>query len=207
MTGPTPRTRPPTGRARHRATAASAALALCLAPVLAGCSDDEEPAATPPPSSPTTATEPPALPTTASIGEVTGRLSRPDRKELLSSVTGAVDAWIDGAYGGDYPRRDFAGAYRSFTGGAQQRAAADRRVTSNAGVGDRVDDVRITARRVVVDVLAPGGTAAGATARVRLGLQLSGRAERRDRVLGELYLTPVRDRWKVFGYDLKRGRV
>ncbi|WP_134766279.1 hypothetical protein [Nocardioides sp. 1609] len=196
---------------RHRRArlAALAATGLLIGPVLVGCSGDDEPGPATTSSSATPSGAAAPLTTKASLGTVTGRLPRAARDTLRTDVSAAVDAWIDGAYGGDYPRTDFDGAFASFTSGARERAAADRRLMTNAGLGESVDTVEMTARRVRVDALARSGRAAAATAHVHLGLQITGTDGdvRRDRVTGSLFLTLERGAWKVFGYDVARGRV
>ncbi len=78
---------------------------------------------------------------------------------------------------------------------------------SNAEIGDRLDAVVATTRRVRIDVLAPRGRAVGVTARFVLGLDLTGEIERADRVSGRLLLGPKDGEWRVFGYDVNRGRA
>jgi hypothetical protein len=149
---------------------------------------------------------PPGIRTSAEIGTVKGRLGRESRKQLRSRVTKTVDKWIDAAYvGGDYPRSDFSDAFAVFTKDAAALAKRDRRLLSNAEVGDRVDVVTAKTRKLRIDVLAHKGTAAGFTGRFVLVLDLDGR--RTDRIAGSLYLTYTGGKWKVFGYDVKRGRV
>ncbi|QCW50520.1 hypothetical protein FE634_09040 [Nocardioides dongxiaopingii] len=196
-------------RRRRARLAALAATGLLAGSVLAGCSGDDEPGPAPASSSAAPSEEAAPLTTKASLGTVTGKLPPAARRSLRTDVGAAVDAWIDGAYGGDYPRTDFDGAFTTFTAGARQRAEADRRLMTNSGVGDSVDAVELTARRVRVDALARGGRAAAATAHVHVGLRVTGTdgEVRRDRVVGSLFLTRERGGWKVFGYDVKRGRV
>lgn len=190
-------------------------LGVCLAVAvlggLAGCSGDAEPPRAVPTSTAPTSAEPEPLATTATIGRVDGRLDRASRGRLLERVGPAVDSWIDGAYGGEYPRDDFSAAFTAFTEGARARAEDDLALVSHATLGDDVDDVRALRRRVRFDVLAVDGVAAGVTARVDLLWQLSGEATRRERVWGALYLTYGRSGgepgWHVFGYDLRRGEV
>jgi hypothetical protein len=150
----------------------------------------------------------PALPTRATVRSVVGgKLDEKTRERLKTQVTEVLDRWVEAAYLGDYPRTDFDDAFAVFTASVREQARGDRRLLTNATVGERVDGVRATRRRLVIDVLADGDRAAGVTARFKLGLQLTGQVERRERVTGDLYLTYQRGAWRVFGYDVTRGRV
>ena len=189
-------------RAADRARGAAVATVVVLA--LSGCSggDDGGGASTPRPTEHATQ----GAATNAALGKVRGRLGRAKANAALRGVTAAVDAWIDAAYGGDYPRRDFASAFPGFTRDARRLAARQPRVMSNAAVGAQLDAVEITQRRVRVDVLGADGRPAGATARVRVGLRLRGAEERTEQVTGRLLLTPVAGgAWRVFGFDVSRG--
>ena len=166
-----------------------------------GRSDDAGPSAS-------EATEaPPPLETTASLGKVTGKLSKDKRSRVRQQVARAVDAWLDAAYvGGDYPRNDFAAAWPGFTTGAKVDAKADKALMSNQDIGAQIDAVEATTREVTVDVLAVKGHAAGATARVVLRFQTDGAVQRKVEVRGRLLLTPTPDGWRIFGYDVTKGR-
>lgn len=190
-----------------RSASAGLACLLLACLLLAGCSGDDESAPPEPSETSSTPAAAPPLATKTSVQHVTGRLPKKPRAQLVEEITAAVDVWIDRGYGGEYPRTDFAGAFGSFTTGARARAEADRNLLTNAGVGERIDGVEMTARAVRLDVLAPGGRPAAVTAHVHVGMQFGGEVTRRDRVLGALYLTRESGEWKVFGYDLKRGRV
>jgi hypothetical protein len=190
---------------------ASLALTGCaLVPAVTACSDDAPGAQAPSGAdSDAPATGVPSVPTRVDLGRVVGRLDPAARRRLVERVTPVVDSWIDGAFGGDYPRDDFAAAFGAFTEGAASRAAEQSRLMSNAAVGGRLDDVGLLRRRVLLDVLAVEGAAAAVTARVDLVLRLSGDVARRDRVRGSLLLTYERSGgtsgWRVFGYDITRG--
>ncbi len=178
------------------------ALVVLVTLALAGCSggDDDEPSGT---GDGETAT--PAIETDAALGKVRGDLPDAQGQTLLADVTAAVDVWIDGALGGDYPRSDFDAAFAGFTADARALALDQPEVMSNAALGADLDGAEITERRLRVDVLAPEGKAAGATARVRLSVDLSGGVERTDKIVGRLLLTPTKNGWKVFGFDVRRG--
>lgn len=204
-------------RRPHAVRLASAALlAAALAPGLAACSGDDptpsEVASTAAPA-PTPTPEPERVPavTESGIARVDGRLAQDARERLRDRVTAAVDAWIDAAYGGDYPRDDFSTAFDSFTDGAKARALTDESLMSNARIGLRVDDVFPVERRVRLDVLGVAGTAVGVTARVRVVLELTGDLTRTDVVTGSLFLSFDKDHrdpgWHVFGYDMYRKVV
>lgn len=183
-----------------------AALALLLLATLLGCSDDAPGRAGNGDDATTTSTE--QIPTRTTIGTVAGRLNGKRRRQLERRVTEVFDQWLDAAFvGGEYPRTDFSDVFGVFTQGAAARARRDRALLSNAGVGDRVDSVRATRRRLWLDVLAPEGTPVGVTARFVLVLDLAGEVERTDRIAGRLVLRYVQGGWKAFGYDVQRGAV
>ncbi len=198
---------------RRPRPAARAALATAFASVLVStvtaCSDagDGSDASTEPSSS-SRPDEPPALATKASIGKVNGRFDADRRKHVRERVTASVDAWLDGAFvAGDYPRSDFRDAFSSFTAGAASDARSDSVLMSNAEIGARLDAVVAKTRRLRIDVLANKGRAVGVTARFVLGLDLSGEIDRRDRIAGRLFMSYQGGGWRVFGYDVDRGRA
>jgi hypothetical protein len=88
-------------------------------------------------------------------------------------------------------------------------------VLTNAEVGTGLEQVEIVERVVRVDVVAPKGRPAGATARVKVRLVLGGLdaaeggdadGQRTDVVSGRLLLTPTAGGWRIFGFDLARGQ-
>lgn len=183
--------------------AAAPVLALVIAVALAGCSGDDE--------GPDEAGSPgetgSALETDARLGAIRGPITDKRADKVLSDVTAVVERWSDQGYGGDYPRDDFAAAFGEFTKDARALASKQPAIMSNAQVGGDVEAVDLLKRVVRVDVAAPKGKAAGATARIRLKVSLSGGVERTDVVSGRLLLTPTKDGWKVFGFDVRRGEV
>lgn len=189
-------------RGRPVATGVSALLVLAgLA--LGGCSGgDEEPA--PAPGSASEA-EDVRVVTDSRIGQVRGALPAPRRAQVVRDVTAIVDAWSTKAYGGDYPRTDFADAFAAFTPDARALALRRTSLLSNAAAGSELQEVTIARRVVRVDVLAPRGRLAGATARIRIVLDLSGPTDRREVVAGRLLLSPTAKGWRVFGFDVSRG--
>jgi hypothetical protein len=193
-------------------------LALLLTLGAAGCSDGPSdggssgpapgPADSPAPS--VTAEAPaaePRVPTRRRAGSVTGRIPKAQRKLVVKRVSRVVDKWLQAAYvGGEYPRSSFGRSYRGFTQGATRRARGDKELMTNVDIGDRIDGVTVKRREITVDVLAVGGTAHAATARVLLAFKTSG-VERRVRVSGRLFLTKKAGRWRVFGYDVAKART
>ncbi len=146
-----------------------------------------------------------AVETEATLGKVRGDLDDAQAAEVLEAVTGVVDGWIDGGYAGDYPRSAFDDAFGAFTDDARELALAQPAVMSNAEVGGQIEGAEVTQRSVSVDVLGVRGKPAGATAHVVLTVELAGGAERTDEVTGRLLLTPGKDGWRVFGFDVSRG--
>lgn len=183
---------------------AAAAVALAL---MTGCSDGDGPPTGGEQTPPTEATDE-RVETDATVGKVVGKLGDPGRTQVLQEVTSVVDGWVDAAYvDGDYPRSDFGDAYPGFTKGAARLAAKQPATMSNAKVGDRVESVDVLKRSVRVDVLAPHRKPAGATARVKVVVELHGDVERRDRISGRVLLTPAEKGWKVFGFEVRRDQV
>jgi hypothetical protein len=175
-----------------------------VALLLAGCSgDDDEPA----PAPGTEASEPDVrVVTDSGIGKVRGPLSPPRRAEVVRGVTAVVEAWSNRAYAGDYPRTSFDDAFAAFTPDARALARRRTSLLSNAAVGRELEAATIARRVVRVDVLAPRGKVAGATARIRIVLDLSGATDRREVVTGRLLLSPTAKGWRVFGFDVSRGK-
>jgi hypothetical protein len=190
---------------RRAGTAAS--LLVLLALIAGGCRDGADRATAPAPtsSSPSTTTAAKPVRTRTTVGTVTGRLAKQDRRRVVSAAGRVVDRWFDAAYvGGSNPHRRFDNAFPGFTAGARTRAHGDRALLT-----DRNLDRRITAtasrRQVQVDVLAVRGRAVGMTARFALDLARSGKLERELQVRGRLFLTRTERGWKVFGYDVGVG--
>ncbi len=195
---------------RHR-TLWARPLAGTLAAVLlttSACSGDEpKDDSDEPRETATTESAAPPLETTASIGEVVGKLGKKKRNHLVDKVAAMVDEWIDAAYvGGDYPRDDFGGSFAVFTKDAAGLAEKQAGVMSNAAIGEDVDTVEATKRIIKVDVLAAEGRPAGVTARFRLVMAIDG-DDRKEQVRGRLVLTKAADGWQVFGFDVTRGKV
>lgn len=179
------------------------ALLVVAGLLLGGCSGgDDEPAPAPGSAS---SEQDVRVVTDSGIGKVKGPLSPPRRAEVVRDVTAVVDAWSTKAYGGDYPRTDFADAFAAFTPYARALALKRTSLLSNAAAGGELETATIARRVVRVDVLAPRGRVAGATARIRIVLDLSGPTDRREVVTGRLLLSPTAKGWRVFGFDVNRG--
>jgi hypothetical protein len=183
---------------RRAGTAAS--LLVLLAVIAGGCRDGADRATAPAPtsSSPSTTTAAKPVPTRTTVGTVTGRLAKQDRRRVVSAAGRVVDRWFDAAYvGGSNPHRRFDNAFPGFTAGARALLTdrnLDRRITATA-----------SRRQVQVDVLAVRGRAVGMTARFALDLARSGKLERELQVRGRLFLTRTERGWRVFGYDVGVG--
>lgn len=195
---------------RRLRRAGSTLLAAGLAASLTACSGDSSEPSADPSGDPTTseATDAPGPPETeVLLGKVTGKLPKGKRSKARKQVGRVVDAWFEAAYvGGDYPRNDFADSWPGFTTGAKADARDDKVLMSNQGIGRQVDAVDVKSRKVTVDVLAVRGRASGATARFVLRFGTEGKVNRKIEVRGRLFLTPGEDGWRVFGYDVSKGR-
>ncbi|TIC88789.1 hypothetical protein E8D34_03780 [Nocardioides sp. GY 10113] len=188
-------------RSPRRTTSAAAAVIAALMPLTAACSDDAAPAAQTTPT-PVTA-EPTPFSVRADVGNVTGRLGRSDRREVLRDVREVVADWMEAAYVETGSAVDLGTAFADFTPQAAASAKRQRALLTNAALAS-ADGVEVRPAVVKVDVLAPGGEVAAATARFRVVLQREG-AKRQEKVVGRLMLSPVKKGWKVFGFTVERG--
>jgi hypothetical protein len=152
--------------------------------------------------------------TTITLGSVAGDVLKPNkkvfkkhRKQVLTKVGKAVDAWIDGGFVGvTYPRDDFGSAFHTFTKPAATDARHQQSLTTNWDLRQKIDGVAVKKRTVTVDVLAPHGRPAGATARVALVFTTTGDVEKRVSVHARLFLSPDdHGVWQIFGYDVAKG--
>ena len=183
-------------------------LACLLGGLLAACSNDSPDVAPAERPSATTAAPRPVLRTHLRYGAVTGRLPRAVRQRVADRVRRVVEGWTAAAYlDGRYPRRRLEHPFPGFTHGAKEEAQHDRWLMSNQDIARRIDGVVPRRRGIVLDVLAVREHAVGVTARVYLRFRTTGHIRRDVRVQGRLYLTPTRDGWKVFGYDMTKGAV
>lgn len=166
----------------------------------------------PPSTRPTRQNPPPSLtrqdaPLVVTIEELRGDVPRSRWAPIRRAITRPISAWLRGGYvAGPYPRVDFTKAFASWTGQAAAKGRRHRAFTTNAALGRDLVAVAADKQRVRLFVFGTGGRTGGATARVLL--RLTGAAPdgslRRLTVQGELYLTRKGDRWRIFGYELRR---
>lgn len=199
------RTDRPTRPGRPVRPVCTAAACLALALSLAACTGDEEPKGDEPTSS-DSPSGPPPITTVARLGKVVGDLDKQKRAALRTKVADVVDGWIDAAYLGDFPRTDFSDAFPGFTNGAAADAGVDAGLMTNKRYAADLEQVLATKREVVVDALAVRKHAVAATAHFVLAMTLDGGVHRKERVRGRLFLTFEKGAWRVFGYDVNRGR-
>jgi hypothetical protein len=188
---------------------------VALALAVAGCSSSSS-------------SQPSAAPTTSAsvgggaepvaskvvLGRVAGNLHQPNKRvfgkhrtRVLTRVGRAVDTWIDGGFVGvPYPRKTFPRAFAAFTKPAKHDARGQRGLMTNWALRTKIDGVDVKKREIVVDVFAPHGRPAGATARVTLVFTTTGDKHRRVTVHGRLFLNPDdHGSWRIFGYDVSQG--
>lgn len=169
---------------------------LVLAATAVGCTggDDES---TEEPTPTTTPTEPAVVPLSVSVQKVAGELTRKSRQRVVRGIEETLQAYLDGAFLGDYPRSgEFALA--RFTPGAQKAATRDLDLLTGRRFRD-AEDVSARQLKAQLSVLSPGGRPAGATARIRFALDVDGTPVT---VRGRLMLTPREGTWRIFGYDI-----
>ena len=179
------------------------AILLVLALSTSACTGDS---GDPAPAEPTTTASGPApLATRTTLGKTTGKLSTAEKRRLKRAVGKAVDGWWDAAYvGGDYPRSNFKTAFPGFTRGARSDARSDKALMSNHDIGERIESVEATRRRLRIDALVVDGRAVSATARVILTFTTTGDVSKDIEVRGRLFLSRA-DGWRIFGYDMTKG--
>jgi hypothetical protein len=152
------------------------------------------------------------VPMRVAVARVMGdRLRKQQRRRLERQVGRLLSDYFDAAFlAGEYPRTDFSGALARFSGGAVERAASDREILTNAGIGAETEAVVPRAKKARLDVLVPRRVVAGLTARVRLVFlrqQING-PDQKVIVKGRLMLNRKKaGPWQIFGYDLSRSSV
>ena len=182
-------------KTRARPTRWAAAGVVVLALAAGSCSkDDDSPGAGPDAPAGSSATEP-AVVTEVSFGKVTGALPGKARDQLSDQIQQVVDGWYDAAYLGDGSDDEWPG----FTKGAQAEARRDQDLMSG-GRG-----LEATQRRLKIDVLAVKKKPVGVTAHVRLKLVSADSGDQGARIAGRLYLTPTKQGWQIFGYDMTKA--
>ncbi|MEQ6900092.1 hypothetical protein [Nocardioides sp. YIM 152588] len=189
-------------RLPRRGTAFAAALITALSPLAAGCSGDDEPLE-PAAASASPTAEPVEFVVRSDVGKITGRVGRSERREVVKDVGRVVGDWMEASYLSAGKQVDLDAALARFSDDAAAQARRDRSLLSNAALRGAGDVVPRRAT-VKVDVLAPGGEVAGATARFRIAFDTADR-KRGELVSGRLMLTPVKRGWQVFGYSVDRG--
>ncbi|MDQ4053053.1 MAG: hypothetical protein M3237_10180 [Actinomycetota bacterium] len=186
---------------------AAAAITTAALLALTGCSGDGDEPDADPSSSTARAPGPPPLATHTTLGVISGKLGDKDRARVKKKTAAVVDDWLDAAYVGDGWPRPLDKAFPHFSSGAKRDARQDAALMSNQKLADRLETVEATKRRLRVDVLAVKRRAVGVTARFVLRMRLAGEVNRAEEVRGSLFLTNREGDWKVFGYDVQRGKA
>lgn len=196
-----------------RSVALATAVLAALAVTLGGCGGGSSSSSGSPPSTPSGGGAQPAA-STVTLGRVAGNLHQPNkrvfakhRKQVLTDVGKAVSTWLDGGFVGvSYPRDSFGSAFQAFTAPAGTQAHHQQRLMTNWDLRHKISGVQVTKRKVTVDVLAPHGHPAGATARVALVFTTTGNTTQRVVLHGRLFLSPdAHGAWRIFGYDVTKG--
>jgi hypothetical protein len=149
-------------------------------------------------------TEAPVV-TDVAFGKITGALPGKAKDDLSDQIQEVVDGWFDAAYLGD-GASDGDDAWPGFTPGAAADARAAGDLMSNRGLTPGTE-VEAEKRAVKIDVLAVKKSPVGVTAHVTLKFSTSGQDAKVVRIGGRLYLTPGKDGWQVFGYDVTKAAV
>jgi hypothetical protein len=152
--------------------------------------------------------------TQVKLGKVSGTIKKAYRKRfhkhksaLEDQVRTAVDGWFDAAFVGvGYPAAKFPHAFHTFTKQAARDARGQKKLMTNWKWRRHIDGVAVTQRKVMLDVLAPHGKAAGVTARVLLKFKTTGHKKKKVTVNGRLFLARnPHGTWQIFGYDVSKG--
>ena len=150
------------------------------------------------------------VPMDVTVGKVAGGKLK-QQQQIEAQVSKVLSRYFDAAFlAGEYPRKDFSGAFASFSPGAAQRAAADRVLLTNAAIGTTTEAIVPRSKQARLDLLIPKRTVAALTARVRL-LFVQERADGADQLVtveGRLMIDRKKSgAWQIFGYDLTRSSV
>lgn len=193
---------------RPRRTANAVAGVVLLASAVAACSGgDDSSGAGPGAPAGSSATDSPVV-TEVAFGKITGALPSQAKDTLSDQVQEVVDGWFDAAYLGDDgdDGGDGGDPWPGFTKGAAAEARADGDLMSNRGLAPGTE-VEAKKRAVKIDVLAVKKRPVGVTAHITLKFTASGADQQVVRIGGRLYLTPGKDGWQVFGYDVTKADV
>jgi hypothetical protein len=191
------------GRRRVAVTAGAWGLVLLLG--VAGCDSGDDIAGHRDGAPSDHGVDPPEVSTMVTLQHVGKTLDAVHRAKVKDGVTAVVDPWLDGAFLGDFPRQDYAGAFAGFTEGAAVDAERDLDLLSNQSIADQIDSATATRRRVRLNVFAPDGHPRGVTAHVVLEFATAGDLKESMRVRGDLYLAKDKGEWKIFGYDVDQA--
>ncbi len=148
------------------------------------------------------------------IAQMRGGVKKSKRAWITRKIAKPIKGWMDAAYlEGSFPRSGRTSYHKStfagWTDQAARLALRDRGVTTNAAISDKVVRVVADERSARLFVFAMGGLTGGATARVHLKMTVEQKSgvRRTFVVAGQLQLTRKADRWRIFGYDLRRTAV
>lgn len=208
----------PRPRTLRIAVAAVAAVLLLVGAVKCGAGDGGESGTDATPSLPSRSVEGGAtldakpVPMRVAVARVFNGKLRPKQTHRLERQVGRLlSSYFDAAFlGGEYPRKDFPGAFATFSGAAASRARDDMDLLTNAAASPQIERVVPRTKRARLDVLVSKRSVPGLTARVRLVF-------RQERVRGADLMVTVAGRllvnkagpgsWQIFGYDISRSAV
>ena len=197
----------PSGRrsSATRSVAVIASLALLVSGFLSACSSDSKESADKPTPSEPESSAPPAMVTQATLGAIAGKLPVEQRQVVQDDVTAVVEEYTDWAFlAGDYPRTDWDFPVPNATTRISRRLRQDVMLATNADIGADISAVTPVSRSVTVDVLAPKGEPAGATARFTVVFDTTGAGDAQVTARGRLVLVPEADGWQIVGYYLAK---
>ena len=184
----------PAPRTRGAVRAVALLLGTAVALVLTGCTD-------PPPDALPADPDSVALRITTATGG--GRMDEDDRADVESAIGAVLSQYVGAAYLGDHPRSGYLRALARFTDGAAELAARDLDVLT-ASDDDEFSSVLATRLDTDLSLYVVDGDALGATARVHFAFDATTAEDttQKLRLDGRLMLTPTRNGWAVFGYDV-----
>ena len=213
-----------------RPVAQTALTSLAALAVLAGCTAPDAPPDTETPT-PGTGEAEVRVDVSAPVTRVSGRLPDRDRLALRRQVEALLVDYLGVAFLDTDPDATGAELFPGFTEGAARMAARKGAVLTRAGLGDGPVTVEVVSAEAPLNVLAPRGRPAGATARLDVELAVTPADEPADepaddpsddpsdesaesgaepagpervRLLGRFLLTPAGQGWRIFGFDAVR---